>query len=298
MAKKRTAPAPPTPDWFRDEFRNRYFVCYLDWRPILAALPGAEEYRRVMEAAFEYAESGAVPQLEGISQVVFLSIKKDMDKDFEHAVQRGWRARCAEESRRLSIGEQDADSRAGADARNPHAHADGRAPAITHNTQHITHNTQHPSSVLPRVIARDGTMTTDDDPIDGVERLFVFLCQHFEMTGRVSLEHFRNSGYKHDKNGAIIFFCDSTGVELKAANSAVDEQARKNRISNYAKIPFSELTEETLEAYCRDNGYTVDPHHIWQHLPANTRNWTKYVDGCQAKQEEKQDSPPASGDDW
>ena len=133
MAKKKTTQAPPVPDWFREQFRNRYFVCYLDWAPILSALENPADYKRVMEAAFQYADTGAVPQLDGISMIVFLSIKKDMDKDFEHAIQRGWKAYCAE------AGRHD-DSRAYVDTPAP---TDGRAPAITHNTQHLTHNTKH-----------------------------------------------------------------------------------------------------------------------------------------------------------
>ena len=72
MAKKKTTQAPPVPDWFREQFRNRYFVCYLDWAPILSALENPADYKRVMEAAFQYADTGAVPQLARPSRLILV----------------------------------------------------------------------------------------------------------------------------------------------------------------------------------------------------------------------------------
>lgn len=275
MARK-TNNQTPVPEEFREQFKTRYFVCYLDWRPILSALPSAEDYRAVMEAAFEYAETGNAPDLKGVPLIVFLSLKKDIDKDLEHAVQRGWKAKQAEDSR--------------ARTRTP---ADGRAPAITPNTKHLTHNTQHsthntqPPTTPTRTGADGGGYTAD--PADSVNLRDYFtedqegllLNAIFYAGGLVAgvLEHFVLSpdyDPADDTDTMEAKMLDfkrryEDDLDRKEAEDRQlsEDRLRQERLANSSPAPRPRSLQE-LRAFCSDSGNPgFDCDSLWEEMEAS-----------------------------
>jgi hypothetical protein len=273
---KRTNNQTPVPEEFREQFKTRYFVCYLDWRPILSALTSADDYRAVIEAAFEYAETGNTPDLKGVPLIVFLSLKKDIDKDLEHAVQRGWKAQQAQDSRTR--------------ARTP---ADGRAPAITPNTEHLTHNTQHitHNTQPPTTPTRTGAVGggIGNDPADSVN-LRDYLTEDqegsllnaiFYAGGLVAgvLEHFvlstdYNPSDDHDTMEAKLLdfkrrYEDELDRKETEDRKLREEELRQERLANTSPAPRPRSLQE-LRAFCLDTGNKFfDCESLWEEMEAS-----------------------------
>ena len=289
---KNNVPILPVSEEFRAQFKNRYFVCYLEWREILQELNN-DQYRAVMDAAYEYTATGNIPPLTGLSKIVFLSIKKDMDRDFEHAVQRGWKAHCAELSR------THADNRNAHDITHADAHrqtrTDAPVPAIntsTHNT--ITHNSstlntkQKQINSSSRVTARE-----DDDVTTEFDSIFLDITNDPN-----ALYDFHHSGYALNQDGVAVwlsdvFFNREKGIEeVKAiVEQKQADNLRSRRLAKYPTVTNDKVNEKILTLYCQDHGYQIDIEKILPRLQSINTHWSRYVDACakNAREEDRED---------
>lgn len=68
--------------------RKNSFVFYHDWAELLKKLP-TDEIGNITLALIEYSESGTVPELSPIADIVFTAFKQAIDKDIEK-----WEATC------------------------------------------------------------------------------------------------------------------------------------------------------------------------------------------------------------